>query len=196
MEPILDLLRHIGIHSIPSETKHKENQMKMKSITALVLTTALSMSLTEMSANALGTPKEQQKLSWAWADGGDRGHRDFSEDDYDTVDELPTINVSIVARGTTSDTSTVSVKVGRQVILEKYSTATKTWSAVHITRTDATGVARLRINPLCDDEMTKYPMWCVHTDTYRIRVLKSGTQRPALSSQFVVSFVTSEEDTF
>ena len=170
--------------------------MKMKSITALILTTALSMSVASTPVNALGTPKEQQKLSWAWADGGDRGHRDFSEDDYDTVDELPTLNVTIGSRGTATDTSSVSIKVGRQVILEKYSPATKTWSAAHITRTDATGVARLRINPLCDDEMSQYPMWCVHTDTYRIRVLKSGTQRPALSSQFVVSFVTSEEDTF
>ena len=69
--------------------------MKMKSITVLVLTTALSMSVASVPVNALGTPKEQQKLSWAWADGGDRGHRDFSEDDYDTVDELPTINVTI-----------------------------------------------------------------------------------------------------
>ena len=84
--------------------------MKMKSITALILTTALSMSVASTPVNALGTPKEQQKLSWAWADGGDRGHRDFSEDDYDTVDELPTINVTIGSRGTATDSSSVSIK--------------------------------------------------------------------------------------
>ncbi len=170
--------------------------MKLRSMTAIIATTVLSLSMASIPVNALGTPKEQQKLSWAWADGGDRGHRDFSEDDYDTVDELPTINVTISYKSTGSDSSTVATKVNRQVVLEKYSPETKTWSASHITRTDATGVARLRISPLCDDEMSAYPMWCVHTDTYRIRVLKSGTQRPALSSQFVVSFVTSEEDTF
>jgi hypothetical protein len=184
MEPILNPLRHIGIHSTTSEPT-KEKEMKLKSISVIVITAIMSMSLASVPVSALGTPKEQQKITWAWADGGDRGHRDFSEDDYDTVDELPTINVTV---GPT--------KVSRQVILEKYSSTTKTWSAEHITRTDANGVAKLRINPLCDDEMSAYPMWCVHTDTFRIRVLKSGTQRPALSSQFVVSFVTSEEDTF
>ena len=170
--------------------------MKMKSISLLALTTALSMSVASLPANALGTPKVQQKISWGWADGGDRGHRYFSEDDYDTVDELPTVDVTISARANGNESSTVSVKVSRQVVLEKYSPATKTWSAEHVTRTDASGVARLRINQLCDDAMSAYPMWCVHSSTYRIRVLKSGTQRPALSSRFVVSFVTSEEDTF
>jgi hypothetical protein len=89
--------------------------MKMKSISLLALTTALSMSVASLPANALGTPKVQQKISWGWADGGDRGHRDFSEDDYDTVDELPTINVTISAKGTATDSSTVSVKVGFQL---------------------------------------------------------------------------------
>ena len=159
--------------------------MKIKTITTVVMAVALSAGLTSAPANALGKPKTQQSVTWAWADGVDRGHRDFSEDDDDTLDEMPTVNVTILPATT-----------GRRVILEVYSPSTNTWSAEKISRTDAVGVARLRVNPLCDEVSSSIPMWCDHDTTYRIRVLKSGTQRQSLSNQFVVSFVTSEIDTF
>ena len=157
--------------------------MKIKTITSALVIAALTAGVMSTPANALDKPKAQQSVTWAWEDGGDRGHRDFSEDDYDTVEEIPTVNVTVLP-----------ASVGRRVILEVLDSATGTWSAEKISRTDATGVARLHINPLC--LKASVPMWCEHDSTYRIRVLKSGTQRQSLSSQFVVSFVTSEIDTF
>ena len=157
--------------------------MKSKTITTALIVSTLVTGLLSGPANALDKPKVQQSITWAWEDGTDRGHRDFSEDDYDTVEEIPTVNVSVLP-----------ASVGRRVILEVLDSATGTWAAEKISRTDALGVAKLRINPLC--QKTSVPMWCDHDSTYRIRVLKSGTQRQSLSSQFVVSFVTSETDTF
>jgi hypothetical protein len=161
----------------------KEIKMKSKTITTALIVSALATGLLSGPANALDKPKVQQSITWAWEDGADRGHRDFSEDDYDTVEEIPTVNVTVLP-----------ASVGRRVILETLDSATGTWAAEKISRTDALGVAKLRINPLC--QKTSVPMWCDHDSTYRIRVLKSGTQRQSLSSQFVVSFVTSETDTF
>jgi hypothetical protein len=157
--------------------------MKIKSLPSVLLISALTSGIMSTPAIALDKPKVQQGISWAWQDGADRGHRDFSEDDYDTVEEIPTVNVTVLPGS-----------VGRRVILEALDSITGTWSAEKISRTDAQGVAKLRINPLC--EKSSIPMWCDHDTTYRIRVLKSGTQRQSLSSQFVVSFVTSEIDTF
>jgi hypothetical protein len=157
--------------------------MKLNTTLMAFLVPALIAGVVSTPANALDKPKVQQAITWAWEDGADRGHRDFSEDDYDTVEEMPTVNVTVLP-GT----------VGRRVILEIFNEYSKTWSAEKISRTDALGVAKLRINPLCDD--SSVPMWCDRDATYRIRVLKSGTQRQSLSSQFVVSFVTSEMDSF
>lgn len=157
--------------------------MKIKSTVVAVTLMAVGAGLLSAPAQALDKPKVQQIVTWAWDDGTDRGHRDFSEDDYDTVEEIPTVNVTVLP-----------ATVGRRVVLEVFDAATNTWSAEKISRTDAQGVARLHINPLCED--ASVPMWCDHDSTYRIRVLKSGTQRQSLSSQFVVSFQTSEIDTF
>ncbi len=159
--------------------------MKIKNVITLVIATALMAGLTSAPAQALGKPKTQQSVTWAWSDGVDKGHRDFSEDDYDAITEMPTVNVTILP-----------ATVGRRVILESYSPTTKTWSAEKISRTDAEGVAKFRVDPLCDEVASSIPMWCDHDSTYRIRVLKSGTQRQSLSAQFVVSFVTTEIDTF
>jgi hypothetical protein len=159
--------------------------MNTKKIATLLATVAVMSSLLSVPANALGKPKAQQAIVWGWEDGGDKGHRDFSEDDYDTIGEMPAVKVSVLP-----------ATVGRRVILEIFNSTTKTWSAEHISRTDADGVALLQVNPLCDEELSSVPMWCDHDSTYRIRVLKSGTQRQSLSNPFVVSFVTTEIDTF
>jgi hypothetical protein len=159
--------------------------MKIKSIIAAVAVMAITSSILSAPANALGKPKAQQSITWGWEDGGDKGHRDFSEDDYDTVGEMPSLKVSILP-----------ATVGRRVILEVLNPVTKSWSAEQISRTDADGVARLQVNPLCSDGAYSDSMWCDHDSTYRIRVLKSGTQRQSLSNPFAVSFVTTEIDAF
>jgi hypothetical protein len=159
--------------------------MKIKSLISVVISTALITGVATVPSNALGTPKTQQKISWGWEDGGDKGHRDFSEDDYDTLGEMPSVEVTILP-----------AKVGRRVILERFSPITKTWSAEQVTRTSGDGVALLQVNPICDEEEAYVASWCDTDVTYRIRVLKSGTQRQSLSRPFVVTFVTSEIDTF
>ena len=159
--------------------------MKIKKIASIITVVAIVTSLISTPANALGKPKAQQGITWGWEDGGDKGHRDFSEDDYDTIGDMPSVKVTVLP-----------ATVGRRVILEIYNPGTKTWSAEQIYRTDADGVALLSINPLCDEALSSIPMWCDHDSTYRIRVLKSGTQRQSLSNPFVVSFVTTEIDTF
>jgi hypothetical protein len=158
---------------------------KMKKLVALVTIVALSGVLITPSANALGTPKPQQIVSWAWEDGVDKGHRDFSEDDFDTAADMPALMVTVSPAST-----------GRRVILETYDVYLQTWSQEISTRTNAAGIAKLQADPNCSDEYGSAPAWCDHDKTYRIRVLKSGTQKVLVSKPFAISFVASEEATF
>lgn len=157
----------------------------MKRLVALITIVALSGAILTPTANALGKPKPQQTVTWGWEDGADKGHRDFSEDDYDTATEMPALIVTI------SPTS-----VGRRVILEKFDVYFQTWSQELATRTVENGVAKFQVDPYCSDEFNASPAWCDHDQTYRIRVLKSGTQKNLVSKPFAISFVASEEATF
>lgn len=156
----------------------------MKKIMAATVAALLGVTLASPTY-ALGTPKVQQAVTWGWEDGADKGHRDFSEDDYDTVQDMPALKVTVTP-----------ATLGRRVILEAYDSYTQTWSTELSTRTDASGVAKLNVDPLCTDDFGGGPAWCDHDKTYRIRVLKSGTQKVLLSKPFVVSFVASEVSPF
>jgi hypothetical protein len=85
---------------------------------------------------------------------------------------------------------------GRRVILETYDVYLQTWSEELATRTNSAGIAKFQVDPLCSDEFFSAPAWCDHDKTYRIRVLKSGTQKVMVSKPFVVSFIASEEGSF
>ncbi len=161
----------------------------MKKLITLVVAVALSGALLSPTANALGKPKLQQTVTWGWEDGADKGHRDFSEDDYDTAAEMPSLIVTISA-------SSIAQSTGRRVILEAYDSYLMTWSQELATRTDGSGVAKFQVDPYCSDEFGSAPAWCDHDKTYRIRILKSGTQRVIVSKPFVVSFMASEEASF
>lgn len=184
MEPIRKPFRLKGIHSIPSEpTKEIKNEDQECNNFSYRNSTYGRTDIGSCTGTRQAKDTAIRNLGLVrWVD---KGHRDFSEDDYDTITEMPTVNVTILP-----------ATVGRRVILESYSATTKTWSAEKISRTDAEGVAKFRVDPLCDEVASSIPMWCDHDSTYRIRVLKSGTQRQSLSAQFVVSFVTTEIDTF
>jgi hypothetical protein len=157
----------------------------MKKFLVAVLTVALGSFVITPAANALGTPKPQQTITWSWEDGADKGHRDFSEDDYDIATDMPSLQVTISPVGT-----------GRRVILETYDVYLQTWSEELATRTNTVGVAKFQVDPYCTDEFGSAPAWCDHDKTYRIRVLKSGTQKVVVSKPFVVSFIASEVGTF
>jgi hypothetical protein len=158
---------------------------KVKAVAVIAVIIAMTSALVSTPANALGTPKVQQAVSWGWEDGADKGHRDFSQDDYDVASDMPSLEVTVLPAG-----------VGRRVILESYDEYMQTWSQELATRTNATGVAKFQVDPYCSDEYGTGPEWCDHDKTYRIRVLRSGTQKVLVSKPFVVSFVASEEATF
>ena len=157
----------------------------MKKLLAVALTVALGSFVLTPVANALGKPKPQPVITWSWEDGADKGHRDFSEDDYDIASDMPSLQVTVTPAGT-----------GRRVILETYDVYLQTWSEELATRTSAVGVAKFQVSPYCTDEFGSAPAWCDHDKTYRIRVLKSGTQKTVSSKPFVVSFISTEEGTF
>lgn len=158
---------------------------KVKAVAVVAAVIAMTSALVSTPANALGTPKAQQAVSWGWEDGADKGHRDFSQDDYDIASDMPSLEVTVAPAG-----------VGRRVILESYDEYMQTWSQELSTRTNAAGVAKFQVDPYCSDEYGTAPAWCDHDKTYRIRVLRSGTQKVLVSKPFVVSFVASEEATF
>ena len=157
----------------------------MKKVLAAALSVVVASFVLTPTANALGTPKPQQVITWSWEDGADKGHRDFSEDDYDIATDMPSLQVTVTPAGT-----------GRRVILETYDVYLQTGSEELATRTNAVGVAKFQVDPFCTDEFGSAPAWCDHDKTYRIKVLKSGTQKTVVSKPFVISFIASEEGTF
>jgi hypothetical protein len=136
------------------------------------------------SSYALDTPNtsRQQSVTWGWADGADKKHRDFSEDDYADAMEMAPIKVTATLNGPS-----------RRVILEVWDPFQQGWTVESQTRTDGTGIALLRVNPYCDGYTKDASEWCDRDTTYRIRVLKSGIQRQIVSKPFLVTFVKSED---
>jgi hypothetical protein len=166
-----------------------------KVVLAVTAVISIASAIISAPANALGTPKAQQTISWGWSDGADKQHRDFSEDDYDTPMDMPTLNVSIASGQ--NDSATVKPVVGRRVILESYDDLTQTWSTAVTSRTDASGVAVIHLDPTCTDSLTGAPMgWCDHDVSYRLKVLRSGTQKVLQSMPFTVSYAASIVGTF
>ena len=58
---------------------------------AIALTLVVGLVASVAPANALGTAKAQAAISWSWQDGADRVHRDFAEEDYDMITDMPKI---------------------------------------------------------------------------------------------------------
>lgn len=147
-----------------------------KSVKGFLATTAvlaIITSLVSTPAHALGTPKVQQVVTWGWEDGADKSHRDFAEEDYDSAAEMPQLQVTVTP-----------TNVGRRVVLESFDDMTQTWSLEKTANTNSAGIAKLSVDPSCDATGT----WCDHDTSYRIRVLKSGTQKLIVSRPFLVSY--------
>ena len=144
-----------------------------KGFLALTATLAIVSAMVSTPAHALGTPKTQQVVTWGWEDGADKSHRDFAEEDYDTAADIPQIQVTVTP-----------TTVGRRVVLESFDDTTQTWLQVTTAATNAAGLAKMSVDPSCDATST----WCDHDTSYRIRVLKSGTQKLVISRPFMVSY--------
>jgi len=153
--------------------KEKEMFKSKKGTLAATVAIAIISSLVATPAHALGTPKTQQVVTWGWEDGADKSHRDFSEEDYDTAADMPQIQITVTP-----------TNVGRRIILESFDDWTQTWLQSATAQTNAGGIAKLSVDPSCDETST----WCDHDTSYRIRVLKSGTQKLIVSRPFMVSY--------
>jgi len=151
----------------------------------VALTLVLGMVASVTPANALGTPKAQAAVSWSWQDGADRVHRDFAEEDYDMITDMPMVRVVVAPPS-----------VSRRVMLDEFDELSGEWALSYSGRTDANGVALLPVNPLCMGDFGTAPVWCDHDVTYRIRVLRSGTQKNMTSRSFTVSYLAAGEGTF
>ena len=152
---------------------------------AIALTLVAGLVASVAPANALGTPKAQSAISWSWQDGADRVHRDFAEEDYDMITDMPMVRVLVTPPS-----------VSRRVILDEFDELSGDWVLSYSGRTDAFGVALLPVNPLCLGDFGTAPTWCDHDVTYRIRVLRSGTQKNMTSRPFTVSYLAAGEGTF
>ena len=96
---------------------------------AIALTLVVGLVASVAPANALGTPKAQAAISWAWQDGADRVHRDFAEEDYDMITDMPMVRVLVTPPS-----------VSRRVILDEFDELSGEWVLSYSGRTDATGV--------------------------------------------------------
>jgi hypothetical protein len=152
---------------------------------AIALTLVVGLVASVAPANALGTPKAQAAISWSWQDGADRAHRDFAEEDYDMITDMAMVRVLVTPPS-----------VSRRVILDEFDELSGEWVLSYAGRKDALGVALLPVNPLCLGDFGTAPTWCDHDVTYRIRVLRSGTQKPMTSRSFTVSYLAAGEGTF
>ena len=144
-----------------------------RSFLATTATLAIIGAMFSTPAHALGTPKAQQVVTWGWEDGADKSHRDFAEEDYDTAADIPQIQVTVTP-----------TNVGRRIVLESFDDTTQTWLQVTTAATNSAGIAKFSVDPSCDATGT----WCDHDTSYRIRVLKSGTQKLIISRPFMVSY--------
>lgn len=152
---------------------------------AIALTLVAGLIASVAPASALGTPKTQAAISWSWQDGADRVHRDFAEEDYDMITDMAMVRVLVTPPS-----------VSRRVILDEFDELSGDWVLSYSGRTDALGVALLPVNPLCLGDFGTAPTWCDHDVTYRIRVLRSGTQKNMTSRTFTVSYLSAGEGTF
>ena len=139
------------------------------------------------AANAASQVKpsaKQQTITWNWSDDGDRNHRDFSEEDYWSVDELPTIDLQVTP-----------VAPSRKIILERFDESNQEWISISEERTDTRGFAQFLIAPECVDITgDESDSWCDYSDTLRIRVLKALGQKQRISKSFEISWQSAGGD--
>ena len=124
-----------------------------------------------------------QVLSWSWSDTNQRGDRQFAEDDYWSVDELPVIEFTI--------SPTIP---SRRVLLEKFNDSNQSWEIVAEDRTDARGGAVLFVSPDCREISDYGNPWCDYSETLRFRVLKALGQKQRISQTFEVTYESTDDD--
>lgn len=138
----------------------------------------LSPSNAASKSSSVKPSAKQQNITWNWSDSGDRDSRDFSEEDYWSVEELPLIELQVAP-----------VAPSRRALLERYDEAEQEWVTLAEERTNSRGLAEFVVVPDCT-EITGdgEGSWCDYSQTLRIRVLKALGQKQRTSKSFEVSF--------
>ncbi len=125
-----------------------------------------------------------QTLSWSWSDTQGRGDREFTEEEYWSVDELPVIELKVAP-----------ANPSRRVLLERFDESDQSWEIIAEERTNNRGEVVLFVAPDCQN-VTGYDdsSWCDYTETLRMRVLKTLGQKQRISQTFDVTYVSSADD--
>lgn len=125
-----------------------------RAIATAGLGTAIGLSL----VTAVGAA--DRHYYWKWSDGSRQAARTFAQAEYGLPSNLPSLVV------------TADPALPRQyVYLQFYKDGR--WTTEYRVRTDAKGVGRIAIDPLCDNGA-----WCEATFRYR---LKAGDQTASLT---------------
>lgn len=127
---------------------------------------------------------KQQVLTWNWSDTNERGDREFSEDDYWSIDELPVIEFKISP-----------ANPSRRVLIEKFNESNQTWEIIAEERTGTKGDAVFFVSPDCRD-ISDFgdSSWCDYSETLRFRVLKALGQKQRISQTFEVTYQSADDE--
>jgi len=136
------------------------------------------------SAQSSKPSAKQQVLTWSWGDTNERGNREFAEEEYWSVEDIPVIELKISP-----------VNPSRRVLLERFNDVDQSWEVIAEERTNSKGEAIIFIGPDCQD-ISDYAdgSWCDYSETLRLRVLKALGQKQRISQSFEVTYVSSEDD--
>lgn len=125
-----------------------------------------------------------QTLTWSWSDDNSRGNREFFEEDYWTVEELPSIELKVAP-----------ANPSRRVLLERFDESDQSWEAIAEDRTNNRGEVTFFIAPNCQNiSDASDSVWCDYTETLRMRVLKALGQKQRVSQTFDITYVSSMDD--
>ena len=127
---------------------------------------------------------KQQVLTWNWSDTNERGDREFSEDDYWSIDELPVIEFKISP-----------ANPSRRVLLEKFDDSNQSWETIAEERTSTKGDAVFFVAPDCR-HISDFgdSSWCDYSETLRFRVLKTLGQKQRISQTFDVTYQSADDE--
>jgi len=136
-------------------------------------------------ANQSSKPSSKmQSITWSWSDSGERGNREFSEEEYWSVDDLPTIELKVAP-----------ANPSRRVLLERFDESDQSWEVIAEERTNNRGEVNFFISPDCQN-VSDYEdsTWCDYSETLRMRVLKTLGQKQRISQSFEVTYTSSAVD--
>ena len=163
---------------------HRKISTSTLVVLALFLFSHLAPSSAAGAAQASKPSAKQQVLTWSWSDTNERGDREFAEEDFWSVEDLPVIELKISP-----------ANPSRRVLLEKFNDSDQSWEVIAEERSSNKGEAIFFIAPDCTDiEDYGDGSWCDYSETLRLRVLKATGQKQRISQSFEVTYQSADDD--